>query len=325
MSESDKKEVHTERIFITAEMSRRWLRMNIENNRPVNNDRVNQYARDMKAGNWKENGDTIKFTEDGQLIDGQHRLNACMQAGVGFWSLVAYGVKKDAFVTIDRNQSRTTAQVLHLKTGIGDYNNVAAVIAWLWRFRDGIMMATRQPTSIEAEEILEKHQQINDSVCAARRVRLKFHAGPMSAIAICHYLFTRQDATLAEAFFDALATGANLREVDPVYQLRQRIITAQTSTAKKLTTYELIALYFKAWLAEKEQRTMHQLRWNVNEPFPNIGPIDSAKVRPDKVKDRASKKSAAAAAASTSPEPSSNKSKLDQLIEKHGGLDMRSN
>lgn len=312
--DKEDKNVHTERIFVTAEMARKWLRQNIENNRPINEGRVNDYARDMKAGRWKENGDTVKFAEGGVLIDGQHRLRASMQCGAGFWSLVAYGIKKEALLTIDRNQVRSTGQILHMSEGVTDYNVIASTITWLWRFHDGIMLATRTPTTTEASEILAEHVGIKDSVAAARRVTHRFKAGSTAVVAVCHYLFTRQDATLAEAFFDALATGAHLREVDPVYQLRTRIITANASTTKRIGSYELIALYFKAWVAEREQRTMSLLKWSTAETYPNIGPIDgAAKKRPDKIEKAKEKKAMAAAAGAGTVK---HETKLDALIAK---------
>jgi hypothetical protein len=275
MPELVAKDVHTERIFVTSELARRWLRLNIENNRPLNQQNIYDYARDMKNGKWKENGDTIKFADTGELIDGQHRLQACATAGVGFWSLVAYGVKREAFITIDRGSTRSRGQVLHMALGLNDYNAISATISWLWRFRDGIMLAAKMPTADETAELLEKHPKIRESVARARKVLTKFKAGPLAVVAVCHYLFSRQDADLAELFFDAMETGVNLRVLDPVYQLRERLIGAISGSGRKIGSHELVALYFKAWLATREQRTLKQsLRWSAAETFPNIGPID---------------------------------------------------
>lgn len=283
--ENDKvKDVHTERIFVTAEMARRWLRQNIENNRPLNRNRIAQYSKDMKNGRWKENGDTIKFADDGVMIDGQHRLSACVECGIGFWSLVAYGIKKDAFMTIDRNQTRSTGQLLHLTAGVTDYNSLAAALNWLYCFKDGIMLSSRgvNATPLELQELLAQHPGIAESVKFARGAQGRFRVRPASVLPICHYLFTRQDSLLAEAFFDSLTTGTSLRDVDPVYRLRERIINAASTTAKRIDAYELIALFFKAWLAEREQRTISQgLRWAMGESFPNIGPISEHKMRPE--------------------------------------------
>lgn len=283
---SEEPVVHTERKFVTAALAQNWLKCNIDNNRPLNQERINQYARDMRAGRWKENGDTIKFAVGGALIDGQHRLQACVVSGVGFWALIAYGINPDAFMTIDRNQVRSTGQLLHLSSGVSDYNQLAATLSWLWRFRDGIMLAQRHPTSIESAELLQTHPQLKDSVAAAKKILTRFKAGPCAIVSVCHYLFSRQDATLAELFFDALGSGANLKETDPVYSLRQRIINQGSSRSAKITNHELVALYFKAWIAEREQRPVKSvLKWASTETFPNIGPIDESgnKHRPDKI------------------------------------------
>lgn len=334
MDQSNTKVVHAERLFVNSELARRWVKLNIENNRQINNDRVNQYARDMKASKWRENGDSIKFAEDGALIDGHHRLLACIQAGCGFWSLVAYGIKKEAFLTIDRGQPRTRGQVLRLDSGLGDQNAVAGTLSWLFRFRDGIMLRSQMATDTEMADLLAEHPQIKDSVAAARRVMHQFKAGSVSVVAICHYLFTRQDATLAELFFDSVAKGVGLREIDPVYQLRKRLITS-ASQGRKLEAHTTIALYFKAWNAEREQRTMGSLQWQESESFPNIGPVGTAKLRPEKVEALAQKQQSVRVArrkisttvvpeAKNKPVTSNSVTRLDTLIAKHKGLDRES-
>jgi hypothetical protein len=341
----ESKFVNTQRVFMTAELARNLLRRNIENNRPIQEGLVKDYARDMKNNRWKENGSTIVVSGPSlenpvQLVDGQKRLTACIEAGVGFWTLVAFNVTKEAFITIDRGQRRSPGQQLHLETGIHDYNAVAATVGYLYRFRDGIMLSNGRPTQMEVSEILAMNPGIPESVLMARGIIHRFKAGPIPVIAVCHYLFTRQDATLAEVFFDNLATGAHLREVDPVYHLRARIINASASSAKRITQYELLALFFKVWNAEREQTMMRTLRWAPAEPFPNIGPIESIRMM------RPEKKTTPSAGAGrrkrrqsiqvpeptpevkASPEKKEEKkyeppTKLDLLIQKHKGLDKR--
>lgn len=322
---SPSKPVHTERIFVNSEMARKWLRLNMPGNRPISESRVKQYARDMKNGKWQENGDTIKFSDTGELIDGQKRLTACVECGIGFWSLVAYGVKREAFITIDRNQARSTGQLLHLTAGIGDYNNISSALRWLTGWRDGIVLNHSRPTSGEIAEMLAAHPGIVDSAAQAARCIRRFRAGPAGLVAFCHYLFTRQDATLAELFFDSLATGAGLRESDPVHRLRERIIASSASASKRIEPYELIALFFKSWLAEREQRTIiTALRWQAGESFPNIGPITTnAKMRLEAVTPPVKPKRKSAIPTPTTRKSESRASKLDDLLSRAMSLDKR--
>ena len=63
---------------ITPELAEQYLTKNTNNYRSMSNSVVNAYATDMKTGNWKFNGDSIKFNKSGILVDGQHRLAAIM-------------------------------------------------------------------------------------------------------------------------------------------------------------------------------------------------------------------------------------------------------
>jgi hypothetical protein len=178
-------------------------------------------------------------------------------------------------------------------------------------------------------ELLVEHPGVKESISAARKVIHQFKAGSVAVVAVCHYLFTRQDATLAELFFDSVAKGAGLREIDPVYQLRKRLISSATS-GRRTEAHATIALYFKSWNAEKEQRTMNSLQWQASESFPNIGPVGTAKMRPEKVQELAKKQQSSRVAKrkmSKTVVPAAVKAngsggtKLDDLLAKHGGLD----
>lgn len=56
------------------------LEKNIDN-RKVKPSKVQQYALYMKNDLWRENGETILVTEDGFLLNGQHRLQAIIASG----------------------------------------------------------------------------------------------------------------------------------------------------------------------------------------------------------------------------------------------------
>jgi len=83
-------------------------------NRTWKTAKLNSYARDMTAGNWTTNGEPIIIDVHGVLIDGHHRLTACIKSGVPFETLVVWGAPVDAQKTIDMGASRTAADVLQL-------------------------------------------------------------------------------------------------------------------------------------------------------------------------------------------------------------------
>ena len=81
---------------ITPEMAESYLEKNIENNRKPDKKTVQMYERNMRDGMWFVTGDSIKFSKDGVLQDGKHRLLACKKAEAPFVSFVMRGISDEA-------------------------------------------------------------------------------------------------------------------------------------------------------------------------------------------------------------------------------------
>lgn len=259
-------EIRTERTRITPELAKNWLGRNASNNRVVRNHRVELFARDMESGNWKLNAESIKFSKDGGLIDGQHRLLACVKANVPFESFVTVGLDTDAIMTIDSNMPRTNAQMLKMVNDTAYSSTVAGALRWIWAYRNKAIISRKAPTRHEVFELLEKEPAIEQSV---KRVRCLNGIMTPSIAAATHYLFSKQDPTLAEMFFDALETGENMKHGDPVFMLRERLMQIRISR-HKTRLEEIMALVLKAWNFTKIGRPIGQLKWVVTEEFPSI-------------------------------------------------------
>lgn len=98
------------REFITPEIAKKYLAQNC-NNRNIQPRRVMLLAEQMKNGTFQENGDTIRFNKAGNLIDGQHRLNAIVKSGVTIPMLVVRGLENSVNV-IDRGKNRSVGDCL---------------------------------------------------------------------------------------------------------------------------------------------------------------------------------------------------------------------
>jgi len=83
-------------------------------NRKLNTRHVELYANEIRSNRWKLNGDAIRLDPDGRILDGQHRLQACVLAGIPFQTIVMTGVEADTFDTMDCGRTRTTSQVLQM-------------------------------------------------------------------------------------------------------------------------------------------------------------------------------------------------------------------
>lgn len=91
---------------VTPELAREWLDHNT-NNRTLRRDTVTRYANDMSAGNWSLVGDSICFDESGNLINGQHRLNAVIQSDTTQLFNIMTGLAHNK--NMDRGLGRTVA------------------------------------------------------------------------------------------------------------------------------------------------------------------------------------------------------------------------
>lgn len=95
---------------ITPDKARQYLSLQKSNFRKVSYGRVRRYAQEMKAGKWRVNGEGIHFDLQGNLVNGQTRLRACIEANVPFTTLVVRDVEETGLY--DKALSRTQAQEL---------------------------------------------------------------------------------------------------------------------------------------------------------------------------------------------------------------------
>jgi hypothetical protein len=127
--------------WITPEAARKALG-NKAANRHISRVRVQEYARDIKAGNWGLTGETIIYDYNEQLIEGQHRMMAIILADQGIYSLVVRGVDPAEFVRINSGKPRTMADTLGIK-GENAPSTLAAAMKLLYLYQHGLFLCAR--------------------------------------------------------------------------------------------------------------------------------------------------------------------------------------
>lgn len=111
--------------IITPEKAKAYLEMNTNNYRSLSKDRVRQYADDIRLGKWALNGESIVFSADGVLKDGQHRLAAIVEANKAIMVLVVRGVENDVNL-YDVGAGRTLNQIVRAEGNYVDSSIIAA-------------------------------------------------------------------------------------------------------------------------------------------------------------------------------------------------------
>lgn len=92
-------------VNVTPDLARRWLSANTSN-RPLRKSHSASMARVMRAGEWKLTHQGVAFSEDGRLLDGQHRLHSVIDAGCAVQMLIFVGIPNDVFGALDRGLKR---------------------------------------------------------------------------------------------------------------------------------------------------------------------------------------------------------------------------
>ncbi len=277
-------EYHTETI--TPQLAAELLAMGAKNRR-VSETHVKKLAEEMKAGRWVLNGETIKFSADGKLIDGQHRLEAIILSGVSIVTSIAVGIQDErAFETIDNLIRKRTADQLiemdHTDVDSGTSKRVAAVARRLrlWEITEEkqgynlIGMEFRNMTDfdvveyfrINKEEILWMHETIKNSFPYKR-------CGAGSSLTAALVILNRQSHEITMKFIDALDNGVGLTADSPVHLLRDRLIYVTDRKSVKKWGTEVMAITIKAWNYFSINKPMKNLNWRQGGDRPERFPV----------------------------------------------------
>lgn len=221
-------------VKITPTLAELMLETNIRNRR-INDRHAEVLAQVLASRDMRLNGETIIFSSDGHLLDGQHRLLACVKSGISFESFVVFGISPKAFNTIDAGKSRGTSDVLSL-AGVSNANKLTGALQALVAFVDngGYLhgscsnRSVRKVTPAMAARILDAHPGIADSVnaMAANRLMRTQHGYAL------HYIFGLVDSELSAAFADILANGSS--DIGrPFSRLREHLINTPMTTENR--------------------------------------------------------------------------------------------
>lgn len=98
---------------ITPEIASELLSLNVDN-RPIRKKQVKKLSKAITNGEWRFTHQGVAVSKTMRLLDGQHRLLAIVDAGVGVDMLVTTGLDDSAFLSIDQHAKRTVADATGL-------------------------------------------------------------------------------------------------------------------------------------------------------------------------------------------------------------------
>lgn len=118
--------VHAEIKLITPEWAGEQLKAFNTGNRRMRRWWSEALAQSIKRGEWILTHQGIAFTEDGRLLDGQHRLFAVVLSGVPVEMFVFSNVPNNAFSVIDIGQKRSISDTTGISKRTAEVCRLAA-------------------------------------------------------------------------------------------------------------------------------------------------------------------------------------------------------
>jgi hypothetical protein len=222
-------------------------------NRNVSTRVVTAYSNDMRAGNWRLVGDPIRFDVNGKLLDGQHRLMACVNAGVPFESVVIRGLDPTDRAVVDSGRKRTGANVLEM-AGLKGNSMVMAAVAAMGCFDDkGKLVSSvsrvEQPTHTELLEWAQKHApEISIPFRPAMRIYQQ-HRGSCAGYIYGAYKIYEADPHRAYNFLQDVADLATGGRGDPKAALLRRLQVLGSTQRVRAKSARTVYAFYTAWNA----------------------------------------------------------------------------
>lgn len=231
---------------ITPEVAERLLSLNIDN-RVVRSDAVARYADDMRNGRFLHTGATISIDTEGRILDGQHRLLACVESGVTIRSIIISGLEPEAFTATDKGTRRSMADTLK-RMG---YTNTArmaaatvAVMQWDEGYRSGEVIGGGRRVS--EQRLLTYLTEHDEELAAAAGSPTVAAAKVLPKVSDTARVITRRvDPEDSEVFFEALRTGVT--EEPGLILLREALRRDREGSGKSRGAFWQLGMILKTW------------------------------------------------------------------------------
>jgi len=290
---------------VTPAQAAQWLKRNISN-RPLKPFYLETLIKAFRRGEWEDSADAITFDKNGNLTNGQHRLNMIVKVNQPVECLVARDLSPTAFKGIDVGLGRSNADILKI-SGYENCTALAQASSWLTKYINDVAPVTKgltlsrmsggttRQTSEQMFKLLETHPKLIDSVkftalfyegvkkSPVRRVNI--NAGAFSFL---HYLLSydgfititdNAEILNGEEWLCRLVTGQGVTVENNLIQTRN-VLSPDALKTRRVTQVTKLAYVLKAWNACKAERVYDIIRFTSKgtnkEKFPRILAADKA-------------------------------------------------
>lgn len=251
---------------ITPALAKQLLATNTKENRPIKTRAVHRYATIMAAGDWMVS-QPILIDRSGRLIDGQHRLNAVVEARVNVPMLVIRGLDPEAFKVLDTGVKRSAGDVLSIH-GAPSCNNLAATIKVVIGFNERCLQDNHKWAEISSNarilaEYTRQPARFDSAVAGSREF---YNHVKLSVTAMAAAILVIPNA---EAVLRAAHAGTQLENGSPEIALLRWVMSNPRGRTAPIDLSAII----RATEASTQGRSLHAIKpWRPGQqngfPYP---------------------------------------------------------
>lgn len=228
---------------ITPDTAKQLLSKNIDNNHKVKDKLVRKYVTDILSGNWDTVSDSLKIDKNDNLIDGQHRLLAIIEANKPVDLAVSRGYEPKAAQFLDIGAKRTVSDIARLQ-GIQITPKVSSVLRNV--IAAGLSSSDfLTKVSLTEQDLIDLYHTIQPELNYALELRQYGKVAKTAAMAVLtrvalYYDVVKNPNTteakrLAEAK-NVLITGVTSEVNNPLICARDYIMTQKALGREAITT-----------------------------------------------------------------------------------------
>lgn len=246
--------------------------------RPLSAANVRYFKGMILAGRFVVTHQGIAFDRAGMLIDGMHRLTACVEADRAIAVQVTFNLSREFFHAMDRGKVRNAADDL-VTAAIAGTSKEASVLATAARVlhqMDNGNTPWQTPHKYEfgmpeMEAVIDRHPHLSSCVSWAYKHQTRWRGIGMGVAAGLYTVFRERNYAKAEEFMEQVANGESLRHGDPAYAFREYKRSLGPNSGK-YSRQNIMIVLVRCWNAFVEGRQLLRVSAHMKgeDTFPEI-------------------------------------------------------
>jgi hypothetical protein len=257
---------------ITPDKASALLRT-VKDNRSLNQNWVSTLSRDMESNHWKLTPQGIVLDEQGEVLDGQHRLAALVKANVAVEFWVTEGWPRSTFRQLDGGRMRTMADRLKIE-GSANPTQLAAIARQAFYWETGQFWAGRLvPSREELQMVIDIYPELKEAAQIAHVGNWSAINLPASMAGMAWWLFQKSSVEDADWTMERLKDGDGMDKGNGILTARERLIGShQRADGQSFYHPKLkLAWLIRGWNAHRDNEKLTRIIFKnplTNENFP---------------------------------------------------------